>query len=167
MSEELACNASKVAASDRRALDTETKLCELRKEVLRVDVQQVELEASLDVVEQYQRQLDQLLTTLETEFQRTAEGGDPDKEREAAFLLAQKLDTQLESVSQSLKDLTSTVNQSVETKTDDVNPAVLQLEEVLNRNLHALTWVDGASRDIDRKLKAITTSFKTNRSRHK
>jgi len=137
-------------------IENSDKVFELSLEVDRVKVAGDELDHNLDMIHSQQIQLHNMLEIMETEAEKLSKNQQvqvtsADLEREKGYKLAEEVNTQLDQMSVTLRDLVIRLNSTQETAADKDNP-MHQIKKVLNAHLTSLQWIDQASISLQSKI---------------
>lgn len=118
----------------------------------------VELQHGIELVESKQNDLDSLLTSLENEIenleQQAGASAPADQEREATYLKADQINSQLDQMALSMKELVDRLNRVHDASQDSANP-VSQIVAVMNAQLNSLQWMDRQSVQLSQKINDI------------
>lgn len=122
-------------------------------EVQRVQVAGDELDNNLDMIHSQQAQLHSMLEAMEAEAENLKSDvvTSADLEREKGYKLAEEVNSQLDQMSITLRDLVAKLNASQETATDKDSP-MHQIKKVLNAHLTSLMWIDQNSAALQSKI---------------
>jgi len=141
---------------DRMLIENSDKIFDLSMEVQRLQVAADELDNNLDMIHSQQSQLHIMLEQMESEAEKLKVDGltqltSADLERERGYKQAETLNSNLDSMSVTLRDLVSKLNNSQETTADKENP-MHQIKKVLNSHLTSLLWIDQTSASLQSKI---------------
>ncbi|TFK43392.1 Nsp1-like C-terminal region-domain-containing protein [Crucibulum laeve] len=165
--------AGEVAVWDRALIENGNHLAALYNHVLAAERQQNDIDQSLDHIEQQQKDLASTLDAYEKVSQevlggqggslRTLDTGPADTERDKNYMLATDLHTQLDDLSGSLTQMIDSVNTlSVSSKPSDTagDDPMTQVAQILSSHLESLQWIDGAVREVERKVSEVEKRVK-------
>jgi len=155
--------AQQVNEWDRKITENNDKIAELTNSLRAVNASHVELQHGIELVESKQNDLDALLTSLESEIdtleQQAGAIAPADQEREATYLKAEQINSQLDQMALSMKELVDRLNRSHDTSQDSGNP-VSQIVAVMNAQLNSLQWMDRQSVQLNQKINDIERLFR-------
>lgn len=144
------------------------KLVELHTETLKATKKQEDINKALDYVVGQQEELAAALELYEKQvddiFQTQIggpEGMQPaDQEREKSYLLAEKLDKQLDIMSKGLGNIITDINNATSTinKTSGAEDPLATIVKILNNHLGALQEIDVRSNTLQGKIDAARTT---------
>jgi len=134
-------------------IENSDKIFELSMEVQRVQVAEDELDNNLDMINSQQAQLHTMLEAMEAEAETLKSDvvTSADLEREKGYKLAEEVNSQLDQMSITLRDLVAKLNASQETGADKDSP-MHQIKKVLNAHLTSLLWIDQNTAALQSKI---------------
>jgi hypothetical protein len=147
---------------DKKLGDVEEKTNQLVVKVNRIELAQDELAQNLDSILSQQKELDQMLSSLEREvktlYERDQQAATPaDEERHLGYFLAEKVDAQLGKMETKLGSLVEKLNKQHDQGTED-NPISL-IVQTLNAHLNALQWIDLNAQAVQSKISLTQKEF--------
>jgi nuclear pore complex protein Nup62 len=166
LSSQFTTAASMVSKWDRSIGLNERAISELWKETQSCSVAHTELSSNLDTILGQQRDLHQLLDTLEREMDDverkntagTSSGSNgaasADIEREAMHSLATEVMSELDAMSLSIRDLVVELNKSG--AGDGAGDTVAQVVAVLNAHLDSLQYLDESTGQLQKRLGEVS-----------
>ncbi|KAJ7228787.1 Nsp1-like C-terminal region-domain-containing protein [Mycena pura] len=162
--------AGEVAVWDRALIENGNNLAALYSHVLAAELEQNDIDQSLDHIEQQQKELSSTLDAYEKATQEVFGGGNlramdtgpADTERDKNYMLATELHTQLDDLSGSLTQMIESVNSLSLPSGPDVSgdDPMAQIAHILGSHLESLQWIDGAVREIDGKVTEVEKKVK-------
>ncbi|KAL4241213.1 nucleoporin NSP1/NUP62 family protein [Abortiporus biennis] len=157
--------ASEVSAWDRSLVENGNNLAALYNAVLAAEREQNDIDQSIDLIEQQQKDLSSTLEAYEKTTQellggqggnlRALDTGPADTERDKNYMLATDLHGQLDDLSQSLVQMIESVNTLSEDENAKTNPSedpMTQIAQILSSHLESLQWIDGAVKEVESKV---------------
>jgi len=134
--------ARQVQEWDRKVIENTEKIEKMRQVMDSVRASQRDLEQNLDLIDMKQNELHGVLGTLEQEMERLDQAalGPADLEREQGYVQAERINTQLNTMAATMKELIDRLNEGQEPAASD-NP-VSQIVQILNAHLNSLQWID-------------------------
>jgi len=150
-----------VAQWDKNVMENGDKIFKLHSEALRVQVAQKELDQNLEILYTQQNELHQLLASLENEVETLANEIDmnpTDVEREKGYQLAEDINSQLDQMGNTVKELITKLNTSQEKSVDAENP-IAQIVKILNSHLNSLQWIDQNSAILQSRIQDVSKHF--------
>ncbi|KIY52338.1 hypothetical protein FISHEDRAFT_35401, partial [Fistulina hepatica ATCC 64428] len=163
--------ATEIAVWDRAIMENGNNLSGIANQVLNAERDQLEIEQSLDTIEQHQASLSAMLDTYEKSSQellggpngslRALDTGPADSERDKSYMLASDLHANLDDLTGSLVQMIESVNSlelndSAEAKDDPM----AQIAQILSNHLESLQWIDTSVRDVEGKVTEIERRIK-------
>jgi len=142
-------------------MENAEQIFKLQSEVQRVQVGAKELDSSLEMINTQQNELHQMLDSLEMEMKNLyneTEMGPTDEEREKGYELAETINSNLNQMSTTLKELITKLNRAYSKEEDEDNP-VSQIIKILNAHLNSLQWVDQNSVLLNTKIQEVSKQF--------
>ncbi|XP_057574359.1 nucleoporin-62 C-terminal-like protein isoform X4 [Hippopotamus amphibius kiboko] len=158
--------ATQVNAWDHTLIENGEKITALHGEVEKVKLDQKRLEQELDFILSQQKELEDLLTSLEEyvkDQSRSVYAQYADEEREKTYKLAENVDAQLKRMAQDLKDVIDYLN-TFESPADTTDP-LQQICKILNAHMNSLQWINQTSGMLQRKVEEVTQVFEHRRRR--
>ncbi|EJD01180.1 uncharacterized protein FOMMEDRAFT_147787 [Fomitiporia mediterranea MF3/22] len=168
--------AGEIAVWDRSLVDNGNTIAALFQHVLMAEREQSDIEQSLKLVEDQQKELGATLEVYEKAAGEIFEGqggglraldvGPADAERDKHYTLAADLNSNLDDLSRSLMQMIESVNALSESpdgtiggegevaKVKDEAP-LEQIAQILSKHLESLQWIDGAVREVDSKVTEV------------
>ncbi|KAJ6264408.1 hypothetical protein Dda_0554 [Drechslerella dactyloides] len=160
--------ATEIASWDRMLVTNGDKLVELHAETIKATKKQEDITKALDYVVGQQEELAAALELYEKQvddiFQTQIggpEGMQPaDQEREKSYLLAEKLDKQLDIMSKNLGNIITDINNATSTinKTSNTEDPLATIVKILNNHLGALQEIDVRSNALQGKIDSARTT---------
>lgn len=156
--------ATQVNAWDRLLLDNGEKIHQLNHDVDRVKIDQQRLDNELDFIRSQQKELEDLLTPLETSMEQLpplSYQHHADIEREHTYQLAEGIDGQLKRMVLDLKEIIDHLNttNSTEENTDPIH----QITKILNAHMDSLRWIDQNAGLLNRRVEDISKQMELQR----
>lgn len=156
--------ATQVNAWDRLLLDNGEKIHQLNHDVDRVKIDQQRLDNELDFIRSQQKELEDLLTPLETSMEQLpplSYQHHADIEREHTYQLAESIDGQLKRMVLDLKEIIDHLNttNSTEENTDPIH----QITKILNAHMDSLRWIDQNAGLLNRRVEDISKQMELQR----
>lgn len=123
---------------------------------------QRDLEQSLELVDAKQNDMHQLLTQLEKEMERMDQNawGPADFEREQGYVQAERINTQLNIMAGTMKELIDKLNRAQDSPTDTSSNPVAQIVQILNAHLNSLQWIDTSATQLTAKINETERLFR-------
>lgn len=155
--------AVKVSFWDSELMENQKKLGDLAGDVRRIQVAQKELDTNLDTVSEYQKELkgtlEQLEKSVDEIFEKQNQSPTPaDQEREKSLKLAIDIDDQLNTMTDSLKEIVEKLNESQNASPEDDNP-VSKVLQILNVHYNSLQWVENSADHISKDITELSRKF--------
>lgn len=161
--------ASRVSGWDKQLMTNQQDISKIADDLQRLNLEQSELDMSLNEAEEFQNKLNTDLGALETQVQKLFEkhshqlADNADYERESMFDLSKTLQHQLDVMLEQLKGLVDDLN-SAYARRNPENNQVTKIMKVLNRHHQLLTWLDGKSMHMEREVSDLER--RSSASRH-
>ncbi|XP_064601372.1 nuclear pore glycoprotein p62-like [Liolophura sinensis] len=149
--------ATQVNAWDRLLTENGEKIAQVNSDSERVKMDQQRLDNELDFIRAQQRELEELLSPLESAVQQLPSISyqqHADLEREHTYQMAENIDAQLKRMVQDLKDIIDHVN-STNSSQDNTDP-IQQITKILNAHMDSLQWIDQNSNLLSRRVEDIS-----------
>ncbi|XP_077392832.1 nucleoporin 62 like [Festucalex cinctus] len=149
--------ATQVNAWDRMLVENGEKITSLHKEMEKVKLDQKRLNQELDFTLSQQKELEDLLCSLEEsvkEQSSTIYMHNADEERERTYKLAENVDSQLKRMSQDLKQIIEHLN--TYSGPADTSDPIQQICKILNAHMDSLQWIDQNSVLLQRRVEEVS-----------
>ncbi|XP_077436767.1 nucleoporin 62 like [Vanacampus margaritifer] len=149
--------ATQVNAWDRMLVENGEKITSLHKEMEKVKLDQKRLNQELDFTLSQQKELEDLLCSLEEsvkEQSSTIYMHNADEERERTYKLAENVDAQLKRMSQDLKQIIEHLN--TYSGPADTSDPIQQICKILNAHMDSLQWIDQNSVLLQRRVEEVS-----------
>lgn len=150
-----------VSKWDKEIIDNGDQIVKLQTDVQRVQEGQKELDQSLELIFSQQSELGGLLDSLESDLNNLYnenELGPTDEERQKGYQSAEDINSQLNQMATTLKELISKLNRA-HTKDLDEDQPVNQIIKILNAHLNSLQWVDQNTELLNSKIQEVSKQF--------
>jgi nuclear pore complex protein Nup62 len=148
-----------VSMWDSELMESQKKLGDIAGDIRRIQVSQKELDTNLDTIFAYQMELKSTLEQLENSVDKMYEAQDQmpvaaDIEREQTLQLSVDIDEQLNSMTNTLKEIVEKLNKAQSDSIDENNP-VVQIMKVLNVHHNSLQWVEGSANRLNKEIAQV------------
>lgn len=150
--------AVQIANYDKKLVENSDKIFDLDHKVREVVAAQDRLEHSLDTISYEQAQLHHDLKRIEEDILKISPEPVTNAEidRDKGYKLAEEVNSNLDRMTTSLKEIIAKVNASQTSATDKDNPAQ-QVLKILNTHMNSLDWVDKQIGMLNQKVKELKT----------
>jgi len=154
--------AEEIRKWDQLLIENGEKISKLYNDTTEEEKKQNRIDTQLSYLENEQTELSEVLDHYESLVKELFEGQmggkdgmqPADVERERTYILAQRLNDQLERMGKDLAGMIEEINKSSETinKTTNQEDPLSQIVKVLNNHLSSLQWIDTHTTSIQEKI---------------